>query len=306
MDFKTVSSQVLSDKLINVGIVQHFFSEDIDSNRARNLSAIENLASEGAQLVVLSELHDSLYFCQTENVDNFLLACELPGDFTDFYGEAAAKNNVVIVTSTFERRAPGLYHNTAVVFEADGSVAGIFRKMHIPDDPGFYEKFYFAPGDLGFNPIVTSVGKLGVLVCWDQWYPEAARLMTLKGANILIYPTAIGWNPDDEPAEKERQRDAWITIQRAHAIANGIPVVSVNRCGFEEDPSGQTSGIDFWGSSFIAGPQGEFLFIAPDNSPTESVVEVDMKRSEEVRQWWPFLRDRRIDSYTQISKRFID
>ncbi|MDE6670240.1 MAG: carbon-nitrogen hydrolase [Muribaculaceae bacterium] len=306
MDFKTVSSQVLSDKLINVGIVQHSFSDDIDSNRARNLSAIENLASEGAQLIVLSELHDSLYFCQTENVDNFLLACELPGEFTDFYGEAAAKNNVVIVTSTFERRAPGLYHNTAVVFEVDGSVAGIFRKMHIPDDPGFYEKFYFTPGDIGFEPVATSIGKLGVLICWDQWYPEAARLMTLKGANILIYPTAIGWNPDDESAEKERQREAWITIQRAHAIANGIPVISVNRCGFEEDPSGQTSGIDFWGSSFIAGPQGEFLFVAPDNSPIEAVVGIDMKRSEEVRQWWPFLRDRRIDSYLPLTKRFID
>ncbi|MDE6680538.1 MAG: carbon-nitrogen hydrolase, partial [Muribaculaceae bacterium] len=270
MDLKNLTSRNLSKKSVNVGIVQHFFSEDIDSNRVRNLSAIENLATEGAQLIVLSELHDSLYFCQTENVDNFLLACELPGDFTDFYGEAAAKNNVVIVTSTFERRAPGLYHNTAVVFEADGSVAGIFRKMHIPDDPGFYEKFYFTPGDMGFEPIVTSVGTLGVLVCWDQWYPEAARLMALKGADMLIYPTAIGWNPDDDSAEKERQRDAWITIQRAHAVANGIPVISVNRCGFEEDPSEQTSGIDFWGSSFVAGPQGELLFMAPDNTPTEA------------------------------------
>lgn len=306
MDLKNLTSRNLSKKSVNVGIVQHFFSEDIDSNRVRNLSAIENLATEGAQLIVLSELHDSLYFCQTENVDNFLLACELPGDFTDFYGEAAAKNNVVIVTSTFERRAPGLYHNTAVVFEADGSVAGIFRKMHIPDDPGFYEKFYFTPGDMGFEPIVTSVGTLGVLVCWDQWYPEAARLMALKGADMLIYPTAIGWNPDDDSAEKERQRDAWITIQRAHAVANGIPVISVNRCGFEEDPSEQTSGIDFWGSSFVAGPQGELLFMAPDNTPTEAIVEINMKRSEEVRQWWPFLRDRRIDAYSQLTKRFID
>ncbi|MDE7189002.1 MAG: carbon-nitrogen hydrolase, partial [Muribaculaceae bacterium] len=275
MDLKNLTSRNLSKKSVNVGIVQHFFSEDIDSNRVRNLSAIENLATEGAQLIILSELHDSLYFCQTENVDNFLLACELPGDFTDFYGEAAAKNNVVIVTSTFERRAPGLYHNTAVVFEADGSVAGIFRKMHIPDDPGFYEKFYFTPGDMGFEPIVTSVGTLGVLVCWDQWYPEAARLMALKGADMLIYPTAIGWNPDDDSAEKERQRDAWITIQRAHAVANGIPVISVNRCGFEEDPSEQTSGIDFWGSSFVAGPQGELLFKAPDNSHTEAIVEIN-------------------------------
>lgn len=306
MDLKNLTSRNLSKKSVNVGIVQHFFSEDIDSNRVRNLSAIENLATEGAQLIVLSELHDSSYFCQTENVDNFLLACELPGDFTDFYGEAAAKNNVVIVTSTFERRAPGLYHNTAVVFEADGSVAGIFRKMHIPDDPGFYEKFYFTPGDMGFEPIVTSVGTLGVLVCWDQWYPEAARLMALKGADMLIYPTAIGWNPDDDSAEKERQRDAWITIQRAHAVANGIPVISVNRCGFEEDPSEQTSGIDFWGSSFVAGPQGELLFMAPDNTPTEAIVEINMKRSEEVRQWWPFLRDRRIDAYSQLTKRFID
>lgn len=291
---------------LKVGVVQHSFSDNIDSNRSRNLSAIENLASDGARLVVLSELHDSLYFCQTENVDNFAYACELPGEYTDFYGEAAAKNNVVIVTSTFEKRAPGLYHNTAVVFESDGSVAGIFRKMHIPDDPGFYEKFYFAPGDMGFRPIDTSVGRLGVLVCWDQWYPEAARLMALHGASILIYPTAIGWNPDDTPDERKRQQDAWITVQRAHAIANGIPVISVNRTGFEEDPSGQTSGIDFWGASFVAGPQGEFLFRAPDNTPVDALVNVDLRRSEEVRQWWPFLRDRRIDAYQSLVKRYID
>lgn len=294
----------MSSKL-PVGIVQHSFIEDIDFNRARNLTAIENLASEGARLVVLSELHDSLYFCQTENVDNFDLAQTLPGDFTEFYGSAAANNNVVIVTSSFERRAPGLYHNTAVVFETDGSVAGIYRKMHIPDDPGFYEKFYFTPGDLGFEPIDTSIGRLGVLVCWDQWYPEAARLMAMRGAEVLIYPTAIGWNPDDPQDEKERQREAWITVQRGHAVANGLPVISVNRCGFEEDPSSQTSGIDFWGSSFVAGPQGEFLFEAPDNAPVEEVVEVDLGRSEDVRRWWPFLRDRRIENYGEITKRFL-
>ena len=295
----------MSSKL-PVGIVQHSFIEDIDFNRARNLTAIENLASEGARLVVLSELHDSLYFCQTENVDNFDLAQTLPGDFTEFYGSAAANNNVVIVTSTFERRAPGLYHNTAVVFETDGSVAGIYRKMHIPDDPGFFEKFYFTPGDLGFEPIDTSIGRLGVLVCWDQWYPEAARLMAMRGAEVLIYPTAIGWNPDDPQDEKERQREAWITVQRGHAVANGLPVISVNRCGFEEDPSSQTSGIDFWGSSFVAGPQGEFLAQAGNDHPENMVVEIDMERSENVRRWWPFLRDRRIDEYEGLTKRFLD
>ncbi len=291
---------------MKIGIVQHSFSDDVDSNRARNLTAIESLAAEGAELVVLSELHDSLYFCQVEDVDNFRLAEEIPSDFTEFYSEAAKDNNVVIVTSMFERRAPGLYHNTAVVFDSDGSVAGKYRKMHIPDDPGFYEKFYFTPGDIGFEPIKTSLGRLGVLVCWDQWYPEAARLMAMRGAEMLIYPTAIGWNPDDSDDEKKRQREAWITIQRSHAVANGIPVVSVNRCGFEEDPSGVTSGIDFWGSSFVAGPQGEYLFLAPDNAPCEQVVEIDTGRSENVRQWWPFLRDRRIDAYGPILKRFLD
>lgn len=291
---------------IKVGIVQHSFNEDIDFNRARNLTAIENLAAEGAELIVLSELHDSLYFCQTEDVANFDLAQELPGDYTEFYSDAAASNNVVLVTSTFERRAPGLYHNTAVVFDKDGSIAGKYRKMHIPDDPGFYEKFYFTPGDLGFEPIQTSVGKLGVLVCWDQWYPEAARLMAMRGAEMLIYPTAIGWNPDDDSDEKERQREAWITVQRGHAVANGLPVISVNRCGFEEDPSGATSGIDFWGSSFVAGPQGEVIFMAPENAPTEQIVEVDRERTENVRQWWPFLRDRRIECYGNITKRFLD
>lgn len=291
---------------IKVGIVQHSFSPDVDSNRARNLTAIENLASEGADLIVLSELHDSLYFCQTEDVENFRYAEAIPGDFTEIYSEAAAANNVVIVTSMFERRAPGLYHNTAIIFERDGKIAGKYRKMHIPDDPGFYEKFYFAPGDLGFEPVNTSVGRLGVMVCWDQWYPEGARLMTLKGAELLIYPTAIGWNPDDSPEEKMRQLDAWTTIQRSHAVANGIPVISVNRNGFEEDFSGQTSGIDFWGSSFVTGPQGEILFMAPDNAPMEKIVEIDLDRSENVRQWWPYLRDRRIDAYNSLTSRYID
>lgn len=293
-------------KIIKCGIVQHSFTEDVDANRARNLNAIESLAAEGAELVVLSELHDSHYFCQTEDVANFSYAEEIPSEFTEFYSSAAAANSIVLVTSMFERRAPGLYHNTALVFDSDGSLAGKYRKMHIPDDPGFYEKFYFTPGDLGFTPVETSLGKLGVLVCWDQWYPEAARLMALRGAEMLIYPTAIGWNPDDTADEKMRQREAWITIQRAHAVANGITVVSVNRCGFEEDPTGLTSGIDFWGSSFIAGPQGEFLFIAPDNAPCEQVTEIDMERSENVRQWWPFLRDRRIDQYSGLTKRFLD
>lgn len=291
---------------IKVGIVQHFFSDDIDSNRSRNLAAIQNLADEGADLIVLSELHDSLYFCQTENVDNFDLAIEIPGEFTDFYAEAAKQNGVVLVTSAFERRAPGLYHNTAIVFEKDGSIAGHYRKMHIPDDPGFYEKFYFTPGDIGFEPIDTSVGRLGVLVCWDQWYPEAARLMALRGAEVLIYPTAIGWNPDDDDDEKQRQREAWITVQRGHAVANGIPVVSVNRVGYEEDPSEASSGIDFWGSSFVAGPQGEFLALCPENAAQDVVVEIDMKRSENVRRWWPFLRDRRIENYGGLIKRFLD
>ncbi|MDE5880878.1 MAG: carbon-nitrogen hydrolase [Muribaculaceae bacterium] len=290
---------------IRVGVVQHSFSSDVTYNRQRNLTAIENLAEDGAQLIVLSELHDSLYFCQCEDVNNFKYAVSLEA-FAKIYSQAAKDNNVVIVTSAFERRAPGLYHNTALVFDTDGSLAGKYRKMHIPDDPGFYEKFYFTPGDLGFEPIKTSLGKLGVLVCWDQWYPEAARMMTLRGAEMLIYPTAIGWNPDDSQEEKDRQRDAWITIQRAHAVANGLPVISVNRCGFEEDPSGQSSGIDFWGSSFIAGPQGEILRMAPDESPEEFIVEVDKDRTENVRNWWPFLRDRRIDAYPGLTSRYLD
>ncbi|MCM1377075.1 MAG: carbon-nitrogen hydrolase [Clostridium sp.] len=294
-----------TNQTLKVGIVQHIFTDDIAANRQRNLSAIENLAEEGASLIVLSELHDSLYFCQTEDVDNFSLAQTLPGEFTDIYGGAARDNGVVIVASTFERRAPGLYHNTAVVFEMDGSVAGVYRKMHIPDDPGFYEKFYFTPGDLDFIPIDTSVGHLGVLVCWDQWYPEAARLMTLRGAELLIYPTAIGWNPDDSEDEKRRQRDAWMTIQRSHAVANGLPVISVNRVGFEEDPSAATSGIDFWGSSFVAGPQGEILCQCAEDSAEEMVVTIDLERSENVRQWWPFLRDRRIDAYSPLTRRYL-
>lgn len=293
------------DKILRTGIVQHFFTEDVETNRNRNLSAIENLAGEGAELIVLSELHDSLYFCQTENVDNFALAQSLDGEFTDFYSNAARENNVVLVTSIFERRAAGLYHNTAVVFDKDGSVAGRYRKMHIPDDPGFYEKFYFTPGDLGFEPIDTSVGRLGVLVCWDQWYPEAARLMAMRGAELLIYPTAIGWNPDDPDDEKRRQRDAWITIQRSHAVANGVPVVSVNRVGFEEDPSEATSGIDFWGSSFAAGPQGELLAECPVDSAAEVIADINLTRGENVRQWWPFLRDRRIDAYNGLTLRFL-
>ncbi|MBD5218479.1 MAG: carbon-nitrogen hydrolase [Bacteroidales bacterium] len=290
---------------IKIGILQCAYNVDVDLNRVRNQRAIEDLASEGAEIIVLSELHDSLYFCQTEDVDNFSLGVELPGEFTDFYGRLAQENGVVLVTSAFERRAPGLYHNTSVVFEKDGEIAGMYRKMHIPDDPGFYEKFYFTPGDMGFEPIDTSVGRLGVLVCWDQWYPEAARIMAMKGAEVLIYPTAIGWNPDDTKEEKRRQIDAWTIIQRSHAVANGVPVISVNRCGFEADPSGATSGIDFWGQSFIAGPQGEILFMAPEAKNCQAVVEIDAERTENVRCWWPFFRDRRIEAYGEITKRFL-
>lgn len=295
----------MNTNILKVGIVQHSFTEDVAKNRSRNLAAIRSLAEEGARLIVLSELHDSLYFCQCEDVENFQYAEPYPGEFFNVYSKAAQENGIVLVASGFERRAPGLYHNTAVVFESDGSVAGTYRKMHIPDDPGFYEKFYFAPGDLGFHPIDTSVGRLGVLVCWDQWYPEAARLMALDGAEMLFYPTAIGWNPDDPDDEKRRQREAWITVQRGHAVANGLPVVTVNRVGFEEDLSGVSSGIDFWGSSFVVGPQGEFLYEAPEDRYAEEVVEVDMRRSENVRQWWPFLRDRRIDQYGDLTKRFL-
>lgn len=291
---------------MNVGIIQQHNNANIEDNRNRLASKVTALAAQGAELVVLQELHDSLYFCQTEDVSLFDLAVKIPGEITEFYSDLAKKCSVVLVTSLFEKRATGLYHNTAVVFDKDGSMAGKYRKMHIPDDPAYYEKFYFCPGDIGFEPIQTSVGKLGVLVCWDQWYPEAARLMALKGADMLIYPTAIGYESTDAPAEQERQREAWTTVQRGHAVANGLPVVAVNRVGFEPDPSGQTNGIMFWGSSFVAGPQGEFLFRASNNEEVETIVEVDMKRSENVRRWWPFLRDRRIDYYGGITKRFLD
>ncbi|MDY4461927.1 MAG: carbon-nitrogen hydrolase [Sodaliphilus sp.] len=291
---------------MNVGIIQQHNNANIEDNRNRLASKVTALAAQGAELVALQELHDSLYFCQTEDVSLFDLAVKIPGEITEFYSDLAKKCSVVLVTSLFEKRATGLYHNTAVVFDKDGSMAGKYRKMHIPDDPAYYEKFYFCPGDIGFEPIQTSVGKLGVLVCWDQWYPEAARLMALKGADMLIYPTAIGYESTDAPAEQERQREAWTTVQRGHAVANGLPVVAVNRVGFEPDPSGQTNGIMFWGSSFVAGPQGEFLFRASNNEEVETIVEVDMKRSENVRRWWPFLRDRRIDYYGGITKRFLD
>ncbi len=294
------------DRILKVGIIQQANSSDIGDNRARIAEKIKKLAACGAELIVNQELHDSLYFCQTEDVNLCDLAVSIPSDTTDFYASLAKDSGVVLVTSLFERRAPGLYHNTAVVFDKDGSIAGKYRKMHIPDDPAYYEKFYFTPGDIGFEPIKTSIGKIGVLVCWDQWYPEAARLMALKGAEILIYPTAIGWESSDTVDEKERQRQAWITVQRGHAIANGLPVVSVNRVGHEADPSGQTNGISFWGSSFVAGPQGEFLFQAPHDSETADVVDVDMARSEQVRRWWPFLRDRRIENYGGLTSRFLD
>lgn len=291
---------------MRIGIIQASYGASLQENREKNRLQIEKLATQGAQLIVLSELHDSLYFCQTENVDNFDLAIQIPGDVTSFYGDIAKATGTVIVTSHFERRAPGLYHNTAVVFERDGSMAGTFRKMHIPDDPAYYEKFYFTPGDKGFAPIQTSLGKLGVLVCWDQWYPEAARIMALSGADMLIYPTAIGWESTDTPEEKRRQREAWITVQRGHAVANGLPVITVNRVGLEPDPSGCTNGIQFWGSSFVAGPQGEFLSQLSDDHEESVVIDVDLKRSEQVRRWWPFLRDRRIEAYSDILKRFND
>lgn len=294
------------NKILKVGIIQQHNTSSIEDNKKRIADKIKKLASDGAQLIVNQELHDSLYFCQTENTDECNLAVAIPSEATDFYATLAKDCGVVIVSSLFERRAPGLYHNTAVVFEKDGSIAGKYRKMHIPDDPAYYEKFYFTPGDIGFEPINTSLGRLGVLVCWDQWYPEAARLMALKGADILIYPTAIGWESSDTSDEQSRQREAWITIQRGHAVANGLPVVSVNRVGHEPDPSGVTNGIQFWGSSFVAGPQGEFLFQAPTDSEIEQIIDIDMTRSEHVRRWWPFLRDRRIDAYDNLNKRFID
>lgn len=291
---------------MKVGIVQQSVLTTLKDNLEKIKNNITNCAAKGAQLVILQELHNTPYFCQTEDTEMFNLAETIPGSSTEFYSKIAKENGIVLVTSLFEKRATGLYHNTAVVFDADGSIAGKYRKMHIPDDPAYYEKFYFTPGDLGFEPIQTSIGKLGVLVCWDQWYPEAARLMALKGAEILIYPTAIGWESTDTADEKERQRAAWETVQRGHAVANGLYVVSVNRVGYEPDPSGATGGIQFWGNSFIAGPQGELRFKASNDKEENAVVEIDLKRSEDVRRIWPFLRDRRIDSYDNISKRFIE
>ena len=291
---------------MNVGLLQLHNTADIANNKQRLAEGIIDLAHRGAELIVLQELHNSLYFCQVEDVDLFDLAEPIPGPSTDFYGKLAKDLGVVIVTSLFERRTPGLYHNTAVVMEKDGSIAGKYRKMHIPDDPAYYEKFYFTPGDLGFHPIQTSVGKLGVLVCWDQWYPEAARLMALQGAEMLIYPTAIGYATYDTEEEQQRQREAWTTVMRGHAVANGLPVIAVNRVGFEPDPSGQTEGIQFWGSSFIAGPQGELHYRASDQEEESLVVDIDLKHSENVRRWWPFLRDRRIENYGDITRRFID
>lgn len=290
---------------MKVGIIQQANSADITDNIHKLKEKIRQLANGGAELIVMQELHNGLYFCQTEDTDVFDQAETIPGHSTDTFGELAKELGVVIVLSLFEKRAAGLYHNTAVVMEKDGSIAGIYRKMHIPDDPAYYEKFYFTPGDLGFNPIDTSVGRLGVLVCWDQWYPEAARMMALSGAEVLIYPTAIGWESSDSDEEKQRQLEAWITVQRGHAIANGVPVISVNRTGHETDPSGLTNGIQFWGNSFICGPQGEFIFKADENEITH-IVEIDKKRTENVRRWWPFFRDRRIDEYGELTKRWID
>lgn len=293
-------------KSLKVGLIQQRCVADVDTNRQKLAANVEDVVTHGAELVVLQELHNSLYFCQVESVNNFDLAEPIPGPSTDFYGALARKFDVVLVTSLFERRAAGLYHNTAVVFEKDGSIAGKYRKMHIPDDPAYYEKFYFTPGDLGFHPIHTSVGTLGVQVCWDQWYPEGARLMALQGADLLIYPTAIGYESSDTPEEQERQREAWTTVQRGHAVANGLPVIAVNRVGLEEDPSDQTNGIQFWGSSFVAGPQGELLARASNSEEENLVVTIDLAHSEQVRRWWPFLRDRRIEEFAPLSKRFID
>ena len=291
---------------MKIGFLQLHNTADKKRNILRLAEGVADLARRGAELVVLQELHNTLYFCQEENTDNFDLAEPIPGPSTNMFGEIARQCGVVIVMSLFERRAAGLYHNTAVVIERDGSIAGKYRKMHIPDDPAYYEKFYFTPGDLGFHTINTSVGRLGVMVCWDQWYPEGARMMALAGAQLLIYPTAIGYESSDTAEEQERQREAWTTVQRGHAVANGLPVVAVNRVGHEPDPSGQTNGIQFWGSSFVCGPQGEMLYRAPKDEEVVQVVEVDMQRSENVRRWWPFLRDRRIDEFGELTKRFRD
>lgn len=291
---------------MKVALIQMSCTPNVEFNLQKLAKGIAQAAQRGAELVVLQELHNTPYFCQTENPDLFDLAEPIPGPSTDFFGTLARQFGIVIVTSLFERRAAGLYHNTAVVIEKDGTIAGKYRKMHIPDDPAYYEKFYFTPGDLGFHPITTSVGKLGVLVCWDQWYPEAARLMALQGAELLIYPTAIGYESSDTPDEQERQREAWTTIMRGHAVANGLPVVAINRVGLEPDPSGNTQGIRFWGSSFVAGPQGELLYRASNSDEENVIVPVDLQHSEQVRRWWPFLRDRRIDEYGNIVRRFID
>ena len=291
---------------MKIGFLQQHNVEDRKTNIVRLAEGVADLAKRGAQLIVLQELHNSLYFCQTEDVRLFDLAETIPGPSTQLFGELAKEHHVVIVTSLFEKRAARLYHNTAVVIETDGKIAGKYRKMHIPDDPAYYEKFYFTPGDLGFHPINTSVGKLGVMVCWDQWYPEAARLMALQGAELLIYPTAIGYESSDAEEEQQRQRMAWQTVQRGHAVANGLPVVAVNRVGHEPDPSGQTNGITFWGTSFVAGPQGELIYEASTDEEESVIVDLDIAHSEQVRRWWPFLRDRRIDSYQEIVKRFID
>ena len=291
---------------LKVGLIQMACQADAQANKEKLAARIAEAAAQGAQLVVLQELHNTPYFCQTENVAHFNLAEPIPGPSTDFFGEVARRHHIVLVTSLFERRAAGLYHNTAVVFESDGTIAGKNRKMHIPDDPAYYEKFYFTPGDLGFQPIDTSVGRLGVQVCWDQWYPEGARLMALAGADLLIYPTAIGYESSDTPDEQERQREAWTTVQRGHAVANGLPVIAVNRTGHEPDPSGQTRGITFWGSTFVAGPQGEMLYRAPKDEEVVAVVDIDLQRSENVRRWWPFLRDRRIECFGELARRFRD
>ncbi|MBQ8467078.1 MAG: carbon-nitrogen hydrolase [Prevotella sp.] len=308
---------------MKIGFLQQHNTADTVSNIERLCDGIRDLARRGAELVVLQELHNTLYFCQVEDVDNFDLAEPIPGPSTDIYGRVARECGIVLVTSLFERRAPGLYHNTAVVFERDGSIAGKYRKMHIPDDPGYYEKFYFTPGDLGFQPIQTSLGRLGVLVCWDQWYPEAARLMALRGAEMLIYPTAIGYDPHDTPDEQQRQRRAWQTVMRGHAVANGLPVIAVNRVGWEpaplsspggdtnvkqgdEAPSGAVGGALFWGTSFVCGPQGELYYEASEDEEESIIVDIPMQRSEQVRRWWPFLRDRRIEDYGDITRRYID
>lgn len=291
---------------MKTGIVQQSKSADKAQNIEKSIAGIAACKAQGAELVVLQELHCGLYFCQAEDTAMFDMAEPIPGDSFQRFSDAAKEYEVVLVTSLFEKRAPGLYHNTSVVFEKDGSVAGKYRKMHIPDDPAYYEKFYFTPGDLGFKPVKTSVGNLGVLVCWDQWYPEAARIMALNGADMLIYPTAIGWESSDAKEEKERQFNAWQTVQRGHAVANGLPVVTVNRVGHEADWSGVTGGIEFWGQSFVAGPQGELLYTAPHDKEVNTVIDIDPQRTEQVRRIWPFLRDRRIDAYQDILKRYVD